>query len=331
MPASTRSLLRIARKVPDLPSLGGVRELGNVRLGAPFVHAHSLSVGARPAWVNRISLGKCPPCPALLLGANGEQWSLPVATGRNVFSPMARWKTGTSKKDDDESDREEVGGNSGDGAGRPGTKMGGRIRENIAGRVQGIRHGVSERIHNAREGLDDNIGAMRDAAKEGRLREAVSDKAKAGGGRLRTLWNQYGVVGLGTYFTIYVCTLGGLFVIYDFGVMSNIPNDGGDIIVKLQELSQNLPEWMSQYTDPAIDLMSKNPRARNLALAWATCKLTEPVRIVAAIAVTPRIARGLGYAPPSASPESEPESVVADRQEEEQEGKEDKGKGGGRH
>ncbi|CAN0050749.1 unnamed protein product, partial [Ectocarpus sp. 12 AP-2014] len=35
----------------------------------------------------------------------------------------------------------------------------------------------------------------------------------------------------------------------------------------------------------------------SFVLAWATCKVLEPVRLLGAIAITPRMARALGRAP----------------------------------
>lgn len=74
-----------------------------------------------------------------------------------------------------------------------------------------------------------------------------------------------------------------------------------------------MPEEMQHYTDQLLDAVATNERARSLVLAWATCKMTEPLRVVLTLAVTPRVARALGRAPPQEaaredqSPEKEEE------------------------
>lgn len=59
-----------------------------------------------------------------------------------------------------------------------------------------------------------------------------------------------------------------------------------------------MPEGVQYYTDQLLDAVATNERARSLVLAWATCKMTEPLRLVITLAVTPRVARALGRAPP---------------------------------
>lgn len=64
---------------------------------------------------------------------------------------------------------------------------------------------------------------LRDARKEGRLREEIKDQAKEGSGKLRVLWDKYGFVAIGTYFCIYVTTLLSCFVFYDSGLVATLP------------------------------------------------------------------------------------------------------------
>lgn len=64
---------------------------------------------------------------------------------------------------------------------------------------------------------------LRDARKEGRLREEIKDQAKEGSGKLRILWDKYGFVAIGTYFCIYVTTLLSCFVFYDSGLVATLP------------------------------------------------------------------------------------------------------------
>jgi hypothetical protein len=51
-----------------------------------------------------------------------------------------------------------------------------------------------------------------------------------------------------------------------------------------------------------------NPRIATFALAWLSCKLTEPLRFFVTIAVTPTVANVLGRQPPKEDEETEPKS-----------------------
>lgn len=60
---------------------------------------------------------------------------------------------------------------------------------------------------------------------------------------------------------------------------------------------KDTPEWAHHYSDRLFGAMAEDHRARSFVLAWATCKVLEPLRLIASIAVTPRVARALGRAP----------------------------------
>ena len=66
---------------------------------------------------------------------------------------------------------------------------------------------------------------------------------------------------------------------------------------QMQEWMKHAPEWAQSYTDRLFGAMVEDHRARSFVLAWATCKVLEPVRLLGAIAITPRLARALGRAP----------------------------------
>lgn len=65
----------------------------------------------------------------------------------------------------------------------------------------------------------------------------------------------------------------------------------------MQEWMKNAPEWARSYSDRLFGAMVEDHRARSLVLAWATCKVIEPLRLLGTIAITPRMARALGRAP----------------------------------
>lgn len=81
---------------------------------------------------------------------------------------------------------------------------------------------------------------------------------------------------------------------------------------QMQEWMKSAPEWAQGYSDRLFGAMVEDHRARSFVLAWATCKVLEPVRLLGAIAITPRMARALGRTPAKVSDADEDEGSDAD-------------------
>lgn len=81
--------------------------------------------------------------------------------------------------------------------------------------------------------LRDTQRELRDAQREGRLREELSDQAKESRGKLRELWRKYGAVGIGVYFSIYFGSIAVFYGVYDYGVMTNLPSGGAAVIERV--------------------------------------------------------------------------------------------------
>lgn len=78
---------------------------------------------------------------------------------------------------------------------------------------------------------------LRDARRDGRLREELSDQAKESRGRLRGLWRKYGAVGIGCYFSIYFGSIAFFYGVYDYGVMTTLPSGGAAVIERVSRLN----------------------------------------------------------------------------------------------
>ncbi|CAN0532049.1 unnamed protein product, partial [Ectocarpus sp. 8 AP-2014] len=114
------------------------------------------------------------------------------------------------------------------------------------------------------------------------------------------LWRKYGAVGIGTYFGIYFGSIAVFYGIYDYGVLTSLPSGGTAVIEHVRFIAA----WLDRCRVAEIfrigglfGAMVEDHRARSFVLAWATCKVLEPVRLLGAIAITPRMARALGRAP----------------------------------
>lgn len=101
---------------------------------------------------------------------------------------------------------------------------------------------------------------------------------------LGRLWHDYGYVGVGTYLSIYVGTLGMLYVAVRSGAL------GADTVL-------NIVTKLGLESHFPSDISSKKG---DFLIAWVATKLTEPVRASLTMAVTPRLARWVGMAPPKA-------------------------------
>lgn len=95
-------------------------------------------------------------------------------------------------------------------------------------------------------------------------------------------------------------------------------------IDQMQEWMKHAPEWAQAYTDRLFGAMVEDHRARSFVLAWATCKVLEPVRLLGAIAITPRLARALGRAPAKGADKGDDDKGDDDDEHKSSHGKESK-------
>mmetsp|Transcript_40463 Transcript_40463/g.80464 ORF Transcript_40463/g.80464 Transcript_40463/m.80464 type:complete len:114 (-) Transcript_40463:174-515(-) len=80
---------------------------------------------------------------------------------------------------------------------------------------------------------------------------------------------------------------------------------------------QVVTEFMDHYswTRPYVPIVENNPEVANLGVAWIAVKFTEPIRFGVTVAIVPRLARYLGYAPPKETHESEPTTTGGNSKE----------------
>mmetsp|Transcript_6906 Transcript_6906/g.10909 ORF Transcript_6906/g.10909 Transcript_6906/m.10909 type:complete len:340 (+) Transcript_6906:588-1607(+) len=151
--------------------------------------------------------------------------------------------------------------------------------------------------------------------------------------KAKILFQKYGAVFVGTYFGIYFTTLFSFFVSLDFGLLDpdvlsqifkvskNMACETADIIgppgtgVSMNEAADLYADEVSteitkdkrtmvevitgylqnwDWTRNYVEKLSDNPHLANLALAWFIVKFTEPLRLAAAVIVTPKVAKVLG-------------------------------------
>jgi hypothetical protein len=103
-------------------------------------------------------------------------------------------------------------------------------------------------------------------------------------GKVRQLWEKYGIVFLGFYGGLYLVTLGS---IYEVVALKHVDPHG--VVAYLHSIG------VDNYVDVSPIASSK---AGNFALAWILTKFTEPLRLAFTVTITPSLARFLGYAPP---------------------------------
>lgn len=111
-------------------------------------------------------------------------------------------------------------------------------------------------------------------------------------GRLRHMMQVYGPIAIGTYLGIYVIVLGCIFLF----VNSSFGMTAQEVIAMVEGwgiLSESLKKRLDGMVEGASPLMV------NFAAAWILTKFTEPLRLVIAGALTPRVARWIGKAPAS--------------------------------
>lgn len=170
-------------------------------------------------------------------------------------------------------------------------------------------HPKDEEDANNKDGECDDAGGSTSRSRLNSARQKGQAAAKKGVIGVRDMIQKYGFTFLGTYFSMYFCTLGALFAGIDSGLMdpatlmdsvSWIPGihigGGGedgegtkttvDIVVQLMQ--------KYEFTKPYVDAVAENPHTANLGVAWIATKFTEPIRLGVSIAIVPRIHKALG-------------------------------------
>ncbi|OEU16235.1 hypothetical protein FRACYDRAFT_238823 [Fragilariopsis cylindrus CCMP1102] len=155
----------------------------------------------------------------------------------------------------------------------------------------------------------------------------------------RSMLRQYGPIFIGTYGVVYVSTVFGLFMgiqsgildatsIMDYlsGTASSTADAGGgaggggvdvdpdNTIQSAASTMTYMVEFLEYYswTKPLAPIVQENPWTANFGIAWIMTKFTEPIRLGLAVAVTPSIAKKIGYgrtaqknSPPSSQSQSQ--------------------------
>jgi hypothetical protein len=163
-----------------------------------------------------------------------------------------------------------------------------------------------------RERYDDNRQQWRERASKIRTNarghydeftEHPGQSARAGAKSVKAMFQQYGPVFVVTYGSLYLTTLGCLFMGVQSGVLD--PASVFGFLGQADETKdtvQLVVDFMQHHsiTQPYAHVVESNPTYANLAVAWIATKFTEPVRLAVALPITPKIARYLGYAPKTA-------------------------------
>lgn len=149
---------------------------------------------------------------------------------------------------------------------------------------------LRERAAHFRESVHDHYTEFRQNP-----RGTTVSGAKSLGGMIK----QYGPVFIGTYMGVYLTTLGSFYLGVQSGVLDPIVLFQQLKITEVEAASsvQLVVSFMEQHdiTKPYAHIVEQNPYMANFAIAWIAVKFTEPVRLPVALAITPRVARWLGY------------------------------------
>lgn len=152
---------------------------------------------------------------------------------------------------------------------------------------------------------------FQNAAKRG------SNLAKKGASSATELVRKYGWTFIGTYGSIYLFTLGSLFVGVDSGlidptILTDIqfpwtaaPSEGLENAATVDDTCtdkkdgrtavQLLASYLEtfEFTKPYARVVEENVHLSNLAIAWVATKITEPIRLAMTVAILPRVSKFL--------------------------------------
>jgi len=129
-------------------------------------------------------------------------------------------------------------------------------------------------------------------ADESTLKASSPKSSPSIGDKAKELWNNYGYLAIGTYFGIYITTLGSIFTCLDNDLL-NAAAFGLDPAIAVQKVCDIVEKISGYSTFP--DYVRQYPQLGTLAIAWVMTKLTEPLRLVFTIFIVPKISTVFGY------------------------------------
>jgi hypothetical protein len=109
--------------------------------------------------------------------------------------------------------------------------------------------------------------------------------------KAKDLLKKYGFIGVATYLSIYVSTLGFIFTSleYDLFNAATFGLDPAELIKKVCSLIEN---YTGNTSVPHY--IMNNPTVGTFAIAWVMTKFTEPIRLGVTLLVLPKVAKILG-------------------------------------
>merc|ERR1712157_97371 len=126
-----------------------------------------------------------------------------------------------------------------------------------------------------------------------RLSDEARDLTRRGWFKAKVLTSKYGWYFVGTYLTVYIATLSSLYFCIDAGwIDPNMISSSEDEATLASYLADYLQSF--EFTKRYVTYIQNSPKSVNLGLAWIATKFTEPIRLGAAIYLTPKVARTLG-------------------------------------
>jgi hypothetical protein len=161
---------------------------------------------------------------------------------------------------------------------------------------------------------DDESSTSRERFQDRREQGTVAAKS------FTDLLRRYGPVFVGTYLTVYVSTVAGIFVGVESGVLDpafilSMVADNSDP-ENVKSTAEIITEFLEGYswTAPYAPTVERHPEMANLAVAWIATKFTEPVRLGVTAIIVPRVARTFGFA--AKTEELEEEVIIEETKEE---------------
>jgi len=112
--------------------------------------------------------------------------------------------------------------------------------------------------------------------------------------KVKYMWKSYGAIAIGTYFGLYLTTLGSLFFALDFDVF-HAASVGLDPVHAVQKVCDIFERVTGNGALP--NYIRENPRVGTFAVAWVMTKFTEPIRLGVTLLTVPSIARFFGKVP----------------------------------
>lgn len=165
---------------------------------------------------------------------------------------------------------------------------------------------ISKAMNETSSSSGSSSHASKDDDSDNKLsKQSRKEKLKEGATNFMSMAKAYGPVFIGFYLSLYVTTLGCMYVALDLDLFNakTFDMDIESVLKRIAGMIETFENTIGKTNEDgkwskSVDAyVTANPKMATFLVGWALTKLTEPPRFLVSVMVVPRLARWLGRVP----------------------------------